>query len=181
MTNFTSECHTSKYPLHVKEALKEIDAHAKRLADDLELKPKRGPVKLHHGREPGAALIADTEEELIEKTEAFIAAVGKKMPGNKRAGRMRMYAALVSDFYLLKKMGIILPRNKNLSLQSMQYGLARTLIEFNLTDQPEEVLLSQKAKGVAARRKIAFSRDRVFARVADAVEHKLDPNYPPQK
>ena len=94
---------------------------------------------------------------------------------------MRMFAALVSDFYHLKKIGIKLPRNKNLSLQAMQHGLARTLMEFNLTDQNEDVLLSPKAEGVTARRNIAFSRDRVFARVADAVENKLDPNYPPQK
>lgn len=143
--------------------------------------PKRGPKALPQATTPAPSLIADSEEELNDLLIAFQAAVGHKKPGNKRLGRKLLFAALVQNFCQLKKQGITLPSNKHLSRNATLHGLAQTLVTFGLANDDESVIMSHSAEGVAARKKLAVSYDRVFTRVAHAVEGKLNLKIPPQR
>jgi len=176
----TLESHaTTDLPLHVLKAIYEVQAHERQLKSKNELRPKRGPqpvpMRVQH-----AVLIADSADELDELSKAFQLAVGKKVRGNNRLGRKHIYAALVQSFYHLKKLGIKPPRNKYLSRKATLHGLARTLVECGLTTLSEEVIKSSKANGVNARLKLASKHDRLFSRVADAVEGKIE-HSPPAK
>ena len=176
----TLESHASAgLPLHVLKAMHEVEAYERQLKIKNELHPKRGPKPLP-GKVQHAVLIADSADELDELTKAFQFAVGAKISGNRRLGRKHIYAALVQDFYQLKKLGIKLPRNKFLSRKATLHGLARTLVEYGLTQYRVEVIECQKARGADARLKIARINDRQFSRVADAVEGKIK-HFPPAK
>lgn len=171
----------SQLPIHVLQAVYFADEHERKLRNWTELHPKRGPIALPSDRKPDPALIAESEEELEDLVKAFKAAIGQKGRGNKRLGRKLLYAALVQNFYHLKKMGVRLPANKCLSRSATQHGLARTLVMFELVKEDESLIMSHTAKGMALRRRIAASYDRVFTRVAGAVDGKLTLKNPPAK
>jgi hypothetical protein len=176
----TLESHASVgLPLHVLEAIHEVEEIQRRIKINKELHPKRGPKPLPR-RVQHAVLIADSADELDELTKAFQFAVGAKIRGNKRLGRKHIYAALVQAFYQLKKLGIKLPRNKYLSRKATPHGLARTFVEYGLTHYSEEVIECQKASGTNARLKLARKHDSLLSRVADAIEGKIK-NSPPPK
>ena len=164
---------SARLPLHVLQAIHVAEEHERQLRNWIEIHPKRGPKALPQAMTPDPSLIADSEEELEDLLIAFQSAVGHKKPGNKRLGRRLLFAALVQNFYLLKKLGITLPSNKHLSRNATLHGLARTLVLFDLVKDDESVIMSQSAKGVAIRKKLASSYDRVFARVTDAIDGKL--------
>lgn len=137
---------------------------------------KRGPEPTPMRGGVEAVFIADTVEERDRLTRAYIEAVGPKTRGNRRLGRMRLYADLVSCFAELQRRGIKLPRNKSLSAAACVTfcglgpgdgnGLGDVLRAHNLTTASDEML---RANG-RARQKISNALDRVFSRVADALE-----------
>ena len=176
----TLESHACKgLPLHVLKAMHEVEAYERQLKIKNELHPKRGPKPLPR-RGQHAVLIADSADELDELSKAFQLAVGKKVRGNNRLGRKHIYAALVQCFHDLKKLGIKLPRNKYLSRTATMHGLAETFVAYGLTHCSEEVIKSPKANGVDARLKLARKHDRLFSRVADAIEGRIK-HSPPAK
>jgi hypothetical protein len=164
---------TVALPLHVLRALAEIAKHERTIELYKANNPQRGPEPRPKKAAPAPALVADTEQELNELTQAFKAAIGNHARGNRRLGRKRLYAALIQDFYRLKKLGINLPRNKSLSRKATMYGLAETLFSHGITQESESLITSKSSAGVALRKRIAMANDRVFRRVADAVEGKI--------
>ena len=166
-------------PLHVLKAMHEVEAFERQLKIKNELHPKRGPKPLPR-RVQHAVFIADSADELDELNKALQLALGKKVRGNKRLGRKHIYAALVQSFHQLKKLGIKLPRNKHLSRKAMLHGLSETVVAYGLTNCSEEAIKSPKANGVDARLKLAHKHDRLFSRVADAIEGRIE-HSPPAK
>lgn len=117
------------------------------------------------------AFSGDTEEELITIFKAYLAAVGKNTRGNKRLGRKTLFADLVTDFWMLKKHGVTLPRHKHLSKKACEYGLGETLRKHGLTIHSDKLLTTNSR----IRLGIAKKHHSLFARVSDAIEKKLPP------
>jgi hypothetical protein len=163
----------TNFPMHVEQAIHDVNEHERKLRNWTVMNPKRGPKALARSFTSDPALIADSEKELEDLVNAFQAVIGQKVRGNKRLGRRHLFAALVQNFYQLKKLGIKLPANKYLSRNATLHGLARTLVMFDLVKDDESVIMSPTAEGVALRKKLASSYDRVFTRVRWAVEGKL--------
>lgn len=149
-------------PAQIERAAHEADAIVKRMA----MRPKPGPVPKTRYR-PSAILTADSEETLDALIAAHARAVGKRERGNKRLGAARLYADLVQEFHTLHRKGITLPRNKSLSRNALVHSnLGDVLRKHGYTTETDEALIKNGAK----RRALAHRLDRVFARVAEAVE-----------
>ncbi len=175
MTSSSKNAAKSSLPLHVLAAINNATQYERALNAENELRPKPGPKPMPPERIHHAVLIADSDRELDELTRMFQCAVGGKSKGNKRLGRKHIYAALILDFYVLKKLGIKLPRNKYLSRHATMHGLARTIVDFSLAPCDVEMIMSPKANGVETRRKLARDHARLFSRVANAIDGKINP------
>lgn len=155
----------SLLPRQLQDQLREVDEWYRGLRTFAFKHPKRGP-KPCHVYEPPILFIADDERESSHQLHVFLAAVGEKKRGNKRIGRQALYADLVKYFLLLKRHGVTLPRNKNLSKKACQYGLGEILRRHKCTLLSDNLLM----KSGTERSVIAARMDRIFSRVADCIE-----------
>lgn len=156
----------SLLPRQVQDQLREVDAIEREIENYLFRHPRRGPKKIHI-RAPFIMFITDNEKDTTRHIQIFNNAVGKKVRGNKRIGKKALYADLVKYFLLLKRHGVTLPRNKNLSKKACQYGLGEILRRHERTSLSDNLLM----KSGSERNIIAANMDRIFSRVADCVEN----------
>lgn len=129
--------------------------------------PKRGPEpkEQQSPKTPINMLVFTTKVERDDFCIKFDNCIGKRARGNKRIGKIELYADLVAHFILLKRLGITLPRNKRLSSKACQHGLGEILRRHDCTQFTDEELLRNGEK----RRLVVVKMDRIFAHVASIV------------
>jgi len=153
-------------PAQVQEQLREVENIERAIKYHLETNAKRGPKPIHIPT-PFIWFCADDEGDLNETVRVFTEAIGRKSRGNKRIGKLALYADLTKYFLLLKRHGVTLPRNKSLSKKACQYGLGEILRRHRCTVLSDNMIM----KSGDERNKIAARMDRVFSRVADVIEN----------
>lgn len=157
----------STLPLQLQNQLHECDNIILEIKRQNSLHPKRGPKPWVSQHAKRTTLMADTEKQFTDLLQALAKALGPKMRGNKRWGRLNLYAELVAYFYLLRQNRITLPKNKNLSKLACQYGLGGILRRHGCIKQSDMLLM----KNSIERNKVAGKMDRIFSRIAHAVDN----------
>jgi hypothetical protein len=116
--------HTAPLPSPIARQLEK----AEELQNNLEKQRERrgGRPRQRTERGPVASLSGHTEAELNEKLESLGRVIGKPAKGNKRVGRVALYADLVSYCGRLKAQDIALPQH-HLSREQCTPGLADIL------------------------------------------------------
>ena len=160
-----------KLPAQLDAQILDAKARMLAIARHIELNPKPGPAPVKRERTSFAVLTAADSTALEERVCAYGAAIGPKVRGNKRLGKKALYADLVVAFDMLRRQGIVLPRNKSLSKKAFQFGLGDVLRLHGCTNQKDKLLVSNGG----ARKAVAVRMDRIFSRIADAVEKKTPP------
>lgn len=147
----------------------------KRLIENLKAETihKRGPKPFRQSVPSVAIVVGETYSESELLYDALISAIGKPSKGNKRHGRRELYADLVMAFSYLQRLGITLPRNKSLSARACMHGLGEVLRRHGCTEESDQALI-RNANG--CRMRLGKTLDRVFSRVANALENKLPPH-----
>jgi hypothetical protein len=143
----------------------------RRIAQDIVRRPgKRGPEKIHASQNLQLVGFVADPEDMPALEAALVRALGPRARGNKRHGIAGRYAALVQAFFELQARGIKLPRNKSLSAKAVRAGLGDVLQDLGLigADFNAAELLARNSR---KRQSVANNLDRVFSRIADAVEN----------
>lgn len=156
-----------KLPCQVQKQLVEAEAIQRQIEQHNFRLPKPGPQPAHPKVGFVPALCADSEAELLGLMRSFSKSVGPVLRGNKRLGRAALYADLIQYFYLLRQRDITLPRNKSLSAKACAYGLGVILRKHGCTEFSDNRLETNSR----SRQEVASKMDRIFSRVAEAVEN----------
>lgn len=117
---------------------------------------------------------SDDPQEAFNMLSAYILAVGKPSIGNSRLGGIaKFYKDLIMCFFKFKNDGLILPRWA-ISKKHAQSGLFDILKSHGYI--PDEISYESFISDRSVRNRIHHKVERIFVRVANAIEQK-----PPQK
>jgi hypothetical protein len=151
---------TTSLPSPVARQLEKAEQLQKKLERKRE---RRGGRPLQRaGIAPVAVLSGNTEAELNKRVETLGKVIGKPTQGNKRVGRVALYADLVSYCGRLKAQGIALPQH-HLSREQCLPGLADILKRHRVL--PDDAT-DEDLESTVLREKVIRPLARVFQRIA---------------
>ena len=113
-----------------------------------------------------AVFVANSQIEIDVLLETWTQAIGQPVRGNKRLGRLRLYADLVQHYTELRRLGVTLPRGKSLSALACQYGLGDILRKHGCTRYSDAELIQSSSK----RHIVATKMHSVFLCISNAVK-----------
>ena len=120
------------------------------------------------------SFISDDPQTVIDMLSAYNLALGKANIGNSRLGSISaFYKDLIISFFRFKKDGLRLPR-WSISKKHAQSGLFDILKSHGYI--PDEISYEEFISSPSIRSEIHHKVERIFVRVANAIEEK-----PPQK
>ena len=158
-------------PISISMAAHEADqtvARIMRNQDSSEI-PKRGrPQKecpttqsTHFG-----VFVTDDQEELENLLTSHRHVVGTAYRGNKRRGKISLYADLLQFFSSLKARGITPPRNKSLSRRVCEQGIGEILRRHDCTEASDIALILNRN---GCREKLAEKMNGIFTQIVRAL------------
>jgi hypothetical protein len=153
-------------PDQIARQVAEADHMIKELERAAEMHPRPGPVAEHVYTKP-PMFAADSEADLAAMINETAIVVGERTRGNKRLGRIGLFADLVQHFRLLRELGITLPRGGSLSRNACSHGLLEILRE-HCCLEPDQTN-SRILKNGAERAKLGHKLERVFGDIAAAI------------
>lgn len=157
---------TSHIPLAIQNAARKADEAIK--LNGIEARRRGGRPRKAPNKDPKAILFtAETPEELDVYLGTLEAVIGPRTRGNKRRGRLALYADLLHCFMALKAGRITTPRGGSLSRKAWDNGLANVLVRHGVVKVEAVQFLSRNG---AERAKIGRRLKREFDAVALTIQ-----------
>lgn len=119
------------YPKTLPSALRKEYDEARsiehKLLQQRDFNPPAGRPRLWKNPSPVTTITGDTLQEVEELMDALSAVIGPKRKGNKRRGKISLYADLLQAYFTFRKLGITFPSRSNLSAKAVMYGMGEIL------------------------------------------------------
>jgi hypothetical protein len=157
---------TTAPPKQVTVAARNAETALKNWRTSVDMHPRTGRPSKAKPFRPRAIVVGSTLLDLKQQLAELREVVGEVAIGNKRIGRVGLYADLLAHFPTLLQRGVTLPRGKSLSSDACSHGLGDILRKYRYTTCSDKKLMTDGKE----RERIGNSLSRVFERVARAVE-----------